>query len=347
MFFASKPKGLFVEFANHSRRVVRANVATAPMVIEEVAECEESDEEGWGQIVEHFLPKKAPHGLLPAACAVSPAKRLVRRATIEPKKLKEANYLSEFAGAQFRIQPENYTMAMISSTRGTPYDMAAAQEKEVIIAGLAKDALAASQAFLLEQNVYPERLEIGTLAALGGLRDYLRFAEIKSPVVVLELEADSAHSFIVSGEGIEASRLLPHGLNSMIPVVQKELGLKDEESAKKLFLSNTFDFTGMGPALIKRLLHELQSSIGFFEVQTGQSIGNVMCFNLASKLMWLEEVIANQLGVGAMNIDLKGWLASRDITFSPETDAVEFTRDWFGILSLLPRYDAIKTQEKE
>ena len=347
MFFASKPKGLFVEFANHTRRVVRANVAIAPMVIEEVAECDEADTEGWAQIIEHFLPSKAPHGLLPAACGVSPVKRLVRRATIEPKKLKEGNYLSEFAGAQFRIQPDNYTLAMISSTRGTPYDMAAAQEKDVVIAGLAKEAITETQVFLLEQSVYPERMEIGTLAALGGLRDYLRFAEIKSPVVVLELESDSAHSFIVSSEGIEASRVLPHGLNSMIPVVQKELGLKDEESAKKLFFSNTFDFTGMGPALIKRLLHELQSSIGFYEVQTGQSIGNVMCFNLASKLMWLEEVIAQQLGVNAMNMDLKAWLASRNITFSPETDAVEFTRDWFGVLSLLPRYDALKTQEKE
>ena len=347
MFFASKPKGLFVEFANHARRVVRANAAAGPMVVEELAECDETDEEGWGQIVEHFLPKKAPHGLLQAACAVSPPKRLLRRATIEPKKLKEPNYLSEFAAAQFRIEPEGYQLAILNSGNGKPYDMATATEKNVVITGLQKAVIAETQEHVLGQGVYPERLEIGSLALLGALSDYLRFANIRSPVVMLELELDSAHSFIVSSEGIEASRLLPHGLNSMIPVVQKELGLKDEESAKKLFFSNTFDFTGMGPALIKRLLHELQSSIGFFEVQTGQSIGHVFCFNLASKLMWLEEVIATQLGVQTLELDLKRWLASHQITFSDDTAGVEISRDWFGVLSLLPRYDAIKTEEKE
>ena len=73
--------------------------------------------------------------------------------------------------------------------------------------------------------------------------------------------------------GRVGTRPIPQGLESMIPVVQKELGLKDEESAKKLFYSNTFDFTSMGNALIKKLLKELQSSIGFYEVQTGQSVG--------------------------------------------------------------------------
>ncbi len=347
MFFASKPKGLFVEFANHTRRVVRANAASGPMVIEEFAECDESDTEGWGQIVEHFIPKKAPHGLLQAACAVSPAKRVVRRATIEPKKLKEPNYLSEFAASQFRIEPEAYQLALLNAANGRPYDMGAATEKDVVIAGLAKATIQEAQERVLEQGVYPERLEIASLAVMGALSDYLRFADVRNPVVMLEVEADCAHSFIISAEGVEASRLLPHGLNSMIPVVQKELGLKDEESAKKLFFSNTFDFTGMGPALIKRLLHELQSSIGFFEVQTGQSIGHVFCFNLASKLMWLEDVIAAQLGVEKLQVNLKGWLETRDITFSPDTAAMDLSRDWFGVLSLLPRYDAIKAEEKK
>ncbi|WP_221030631.1 hypothetical protein [Actomonas aquatica] len=347
MLFASKPKGLFVEFANHARRVVRANAATSPMVIEEFAECDESDTEGWGEIVEHFLPKKAPHGLLQSVCSVVPPKRLLRKATIEPKKLGDAKYLSEFAAGQFRIDPAAYKLAMINAKDGREYDMKAAAEKEVLITGMPKAVVEEVQEHILEESVYPERLELGSLAAIGALRDYLRFADIRNPVVMIELELDSTHSFIVSPDGVEASRLLPHGLNSMIPVVQKELGLKDEESAKKLFFSNTFDFTGMGPALIKRLLHELQSSIGFFEVQTGQSIGQVFCFNLASKLLWLEDVIAAQLGVETMSFDLKPWLESHEITFSEETSAMELSRDWFGVLSLLPRYDAIKTEEKE
>ncbi len=345
MIFAAKPKGLFVEFANHSRRVVRANVGAKPVIVEEFAECEEHDEEGWGQIVEHFLPKKATHGLLQAVCSIYPDKRLVRRATIEPKKLKDASYLGEFAASQFRIEPSRYKLGVLHADSGADYNVDTAIDKDVMIVGMPTEDIDATQEHLLEESVYPDRLEIGTLACLGALADYLRFNDIKTPVMVLELEHAATPSFIVSADGVEATRLLPHGLNSMVPVVQKELGLKDEESARKLFLSNTFDFTGMGPALIKRLQHELQSSIGFFEVQTGQSIGHVFCLNLAGKLVWLEQVLANQLGLSLLELNMKPWLESRGITFSPDAAEMELTRDWFGVLSLMPRYDAAETQK--
>ena len=50
MLFASKPKGVFIEFTDHARRVMRANSHKAPMVIEGLAECEADDEEGRGRL---------------------------------------------------------------------------------------------------------------------------------------------------------------------------------------------------------------------------------------------------------------------------------------------------------
>src|SRR5213083_683655 len=100
----------------------------------------------------------------------------------------------------------------------------------------------------------------------------------------------------------------------MVPIVQKELGLKDEESARKLFYSNTFDFTGMGPLLIKKLLKELQSSIGFYEVQTGQSVGQVLITQLPPKLSWLEGAVTSNLGIASLKLDPVPWLQSRQIT---------------------------------
>ena len=347
MLFAAKPKGIFVEFTDHSRRVVRANSANPPLVIEEFAECDESDEEGWGELVEHFISKKAPNGLLQASCAVNPLGRLIRRATIDPKKLKDPAYLGDLAASQFRIEPDNYNLALLNYDTGTEYDMANPSAKEVLVAGLPKATIEETQDRLVEQNIYPDRMELGSLALLGGLIDFLKFSNISTPVVVLELEMDSTLSFIVSANGVEASRLLPQGLKAMIPVVQKELGLKDEESAKKLFFSNTFDFTGMGPTLIRRLLNELQSSIGFFEVQTGQSIGHVFCPKLPSKLEWLEGVIGSQLAVPPLPMDLKPWLEAKGIALSPDTAEMDLTRNWFGVLSLITRYDVVEEEEKE
>lgn len=347
MLFAAKPKGIFVEFTDHSRRVVKANVAAVPLVVEEFAECDEGDEEGWNELVEHFLPKKAPNGLLQATCAINPLGRLIRRGTIDPKKLKDPEYLNEFTASQFRIEPNDYNLALLNHDTGTEYDTAKASVKEVLVAGMPKSTVGEVQDQLVEENVYPDRMELGSLSMLGGLIDFLKFSNINTPVVVLELEMDSTHSFIVSSNGVEASRLLPQGLKAMIPVVQKELGLKDEESAKKLFFSNTFDFTGMGPTLIRRLLNELQSSIGFFEVQTGQSIGHVFCPKLPSKLEWLEGVIGSQLAVPPLPMDLKPWLETKGVTLSEDTAEMELTRNWFGVLSLITRYDAVEEEEKE
>ena len=127
----------------------------------------------------------------------------------------------------------------------------------------------------------------------------------------------------------------------MLPVVQKELGLKDEESAKKLFYSNTFDFTGMGPLLIKKLLKELQSSIGFYEVQTGQSVGQVLTTQLSPKLQWLDGAIATALGITSLKLDAGPWLQSRHITLADPF--VKYTQDirWFGLLAMMAQYDAV------
>jgi Tfp pilus assembly PilM family ATPase len=165
------------------------------------------------------------------------------------------------------------------------------------------------------------------------------FKRSKSPALVLEINDDATHTYIVSTGGVEAARPIPQGLSSMIPVVQKELNLKDEESAKRLFYSNTFDFAGMGPLLIRKLLKELQSSIGFYEVQTGQSIGQVLCTMTPPKLTWLDAAIANALGVPILKLDLAPWLQSRQITVSEQAVTTGLGPRWLGLLGMMTHYN--------
>ena len=143
----------------------------------------------------------------------------------------------------------------------------------------------------------------------------------------------------MSASGVEASRPIPQGLEAMVPVVQKELGLKDEESARKLFRSNTFDFTGMGPLLIKRLLKELQSSIGFYEVQTGQSVGQVICIQLSPKLAWLEGSLASSLGIAALKTNPIPWLRSRHVVVPDALAKTAGDFHWFGLMGLMVQYE--------
>lgn len=347
MIFSPVTKGYFVELNEHAVLLARTSAAVPPFAVEELRECPAGDAEALRQAVVQMQPKRTPSGYLQAGIAVYPARRLVRRHSLEMKRVKEPGYFAEICSQQFRVEPEKFRIAILNAADGSDYDAARSVQKDVMFCGLPAEDVIALQQSMLDQSIYPERLELGTVAALGGLADLLAQAKSKTPTLVLEIGQDTTHSFIVTANGVEASRPIAQGLESMVPIVQKELGLKDEESAKKLFYSNTFDFTGMGPLLTKRLLKELQSSIGFYEVQTGQSVGQVLTTQLAPKLGWLDTAIATALGIASFKIDAAPWLKSRAITL-PENYA-RHAQDvrWFGLFALMTRYDALHAPAEE
>jgi hypothetical protein len=340
MLFSKKTKGFFVEMNESSVLLARTSSASAPLEVEEMVECALGDEAALAEALKRIQPKKVPSGYLHSIVGIYPPRRLVRKHTLELKKLKESGYLADVFTSQLRIEQDKFTLAMLNATDGADYDLTKATQKEVIFCGVPNEDITSTQESLLNMGIYPERLELGTVATLGALVDYLAFEKSKTPTLVLDVGNETTHSFIVSAAGVEASRPIPQGLEAMVPVVQKELGLKDEESARKLFRSNTFDFTGMGPLLIKRLLKELQSSIGFYEVQTGQSVGQVICIQLSPKLTWLEGSLASSLGIAALKFDPLPWLKSRNVSVPDALSKTAGDFHWFGLMSLMVQYNS-------
>jgi hypothetical protein len=350
MFFSPATKGFFVEMSEHATLLARTSSALPPFTVEDVRECPPGDAAALGEAIAQLQPKKNPSGYLHATVGIYPSKRIVRRHSLELKRVKEPEYFAEICAQQFRIEPDKYRIAILNSTDGSDYDLTRAVQKEVLFCGLPAEEIDTRQQALLDLGIYPERLEVATVALLGALVDYLEQTKSKTPTLVLEIGAEATHSFIVSANGVEASRPIPQGLEAMVPIVQKELGLKDEESAKKLFYSNTFDFTGMGPLLTKRLLKELQSSIGFYEVQTGQSVGQVLTTQLAPKMAWLDAAIATALGISSLKLEPASWLKARQITLPEALARTVQDARWFGLLALMGRYDnlhAVPAEEKK
>ncbi len=346
MFLAKKSKGFCVEIGEYTTLMARLSQPDAPYAVEELKEFNSTDSGALAEWVKG-TEGKGSSGYAHATCGVYPAKRLVRRHTLEPKKVKEPAYFNEIYTQQFRIESEKYTVKALNPDDGSEYDMVKATQKEALFCGLPSEEIITIQDKLLEQGVYPERLELGTLALMGGLVNYLKFKQSKSPVLLLEMGDESTQSFIISAEGVDISRPIPSGIAAMIPVVQKELGLKDEESAKKLFYSNTFDFTSMGGALVKKLLKELQSSIGFYEVQTGQSIGSVFCTQLPASLGWLGATMAGALGVPTMKMDMLPWLESLNITLADGVTLSQPEERWAGLFSLIATHQNAVPDEKK
>ncbi len=350
MFFAAKTKGFFVEQNDHAVLLARTSSARAPLEVEELIECAPGDAAALAAGIARLQPKKSPSGYLNAICGLYPVRRMVRRATLEPKRVKEPGYLAEVLSTQFRVEPDKHVTHVLNSADGTDFDPAKSVQKEVLFCAIPAEDVITGQDGLLASGIYPERVELGSVAMLGGIVDYLGFKKSKTPTLVLEIGAETTHSFIVTAGGVETSRPIAQGLDAMVPVVQKELGLKDLESARKLFFSNTFDFTGMGPLLVKKLLKELQSSIGFYEVQTGQSVGHVLCTSLPPTLAWLEGAVAAALGVGALPLELAPWLQSRHVTIAGGATTVPLDVRWLGLFSLMVSStvsDAVAAEKKD
>ncbi len=339
MFLPKKAKNFFIDSNDHVVLLARASKGSAPFVVEEVLECAPNDDQSFQEALRAVQVGKVPSGYLHAACGVNSPRRVVRKVTLETKRLKEAGYLNEVVTQQMRVEPDQYALAILNAANGTDYDLVRGGQKEALMCGLPTADVHHAQDALLASGIFPETIELSSVGSIGAMVDYLSFAKIKTPVLMLEVEADTTTSFIVTSSGLEASRPIQQGLNAMIPVVQKELGLKDEDSAKKLFLSNTFDFTGMGSILIKKLIKELQSSIGFYEVQTGQSIAQVACTLLPAKLAWLENAIAADLGVSVLKPDIPAWLQSHQITLADGVPANAQDARRLGLFGLMVKYN--------
>lgn len=333
--FSKKNQGIYVDLNDHTFTVARTTGGPGAITVEELKSCPANNAEAIGALLEEIQPKRGGAGkYVSACCAVYPPTRLVRKATIEPKRVNEPNYFNEVVSAQYRISPDEYTLAALSPATGRDLHAVTANEKEAVFAGMLNSEVSTAQKRLLELGIFPEALELGTLSILGALVNYRAAVKSTVPTLVLEVGDASTNSFVLGDDGLATSRQIAQGIDAMVPIVQKELGLKDEESARRLFYSNTFDFTGMAASFTKKLIKELQSSIGFYEVQTGQSIGQVICTLLPSKLEWMQTAISTQLGVEALKIAYDQWLPAAGVTL-PKAGSLDTSS--LGLVSLLVR----------
>jgi hypothetical protein len=201
MLFSKKTKGFFVELNDHAVLVARTSAPVPPFTVEEMRECVPGDTAALADCLNQIQLKKSPSGYVHATVGVYPPKRIVRRHTLELKRVKEPGYFPEVCSQQFRIEQDKYSIALINANDGVDFDAAKAVQKDVIFCGMPSEDALAIQSGLLEQKIYPERLELGTVATLGGIVDCLAHAKSKTPTLVLEIGADATHSFIVTANG--------------------------------------------------------------------------------------------------------------------------------------------------
>lgn len=345
-----KNKGLFLDISDFAVLAAKTSGYKPPLVVEGLDEYvlsggDEADD------IRSFLEGLVDfHGssYYVSRCGVYPDGRFVHFHEAESvNKAKDLNFLSQILEKEFKIDPAKNHVAILDAKDGSDFDPKTALSKQLVFCGGPTDAFQEAQSRLLEYGVYPERLELSTCATLGGLSDYAEFKEIASPILFLELTLKSANMFILSGGQIEVSHVAAMGLDSIYPLLQRELGLKDEKSARKLFLSNTFDFAEIGPKLLRSLSKELQATTGLYEVQTGQTIEHLFMSVLPGNLSWVEKTIADALAPEVLKPNLEPWLESLDIKIGEGVEVSNLGARWMALFSLMADFHSREDDENE
>lgn len=336
-----KTKGLFVDISEYSILAARTSGYKLPIVIEEIAEFPIKVDQDPAEIAEFFQGMVDYRGAtyFVSRCGVYPKGRFVRYFEAESaNKVKDAEFLAKTLKTEFNIDSETNNVAILDARDGSDFVIEKGGTRRLVFSGAPKESFQAEQDRLLEYGVYPERLELSTISTLGGVSDYARFNNITTPILCFELTAKSANIFIVNRGQVDVARPVPFGLDSIYPLLQRELGLKDEDSARKLFFSNTFDFAEMGPKLLRRMTKELQASTGFYEVQTGQTISHVFLSVLPKNLSWVAKTLSDSLALEILQPSLEGWLESLKIKLGEGVEVMNLGARWIGLFSLMGEF---------
>lgn len=345
-----KNKGLFVEISEFSILAARTSGYKLPMVIEEIAELPLKADQDLLEIQEFFegLVDFKGSNYFVSRCGVYPDKRFVRYYEAESaNKIKDSDFLSNVLKTEFNTDSETNQVAILDARDGSDFNIEVGGTRRLVFCGAPYETFQAEQNRLLSYGIYPERLELSTVSTLGGVSDYARFNNLTNPILCFELTSESANIFIVNNGQVDVARPVPFGLNSIYPLLQRELGLKDEDSARKLFFSNTFDFAEMGPKLLRRMTKELQASTGFYEVQTGLTIGHVFISVLPKNLSWVSKTVSDSLALEILQPSLEGWLESLKIKLGDGVEVMNLGARWMGLFSLMGEFHLREEVEED
>ncbi|MBN2233738.1 MAG: hypothetical protein JW706_01205 [Opitutales bacterium] len=254
---------------------------------------------------------RSKKGFLTGVVGVShPAFMLHGNTIPSPQKAKDPQYIPGVIKGDMKVTDEAFYYHALGGLSGTPYDPLKDPETEYVIAGIPNQKLATIQDEVVINGFIPKRMECITLPLIPLVRRALkREAGDKRLVVMLELFGDSSLATMMTLDGEYAFRMIHGGDRTMCQAIKEENNLKDEDAARKLLYSETFDLSDMGSALIRPLLRELSSISGYYEVTKGQSIGYLYVPTLPPSQNWIVDLLAQSMGVEVLRIDPE-WAAS-------------------------------------
>jgi hypothetical protein len=332
IFQRKERHGVLLNLTDHCVQLARlTGLDEKPLSVDAFAESPKGDEEAvtrW--LLENFPDHSG--GYLPGYCSFHPQERLLLRETVNPRRLAEEGYLSGLIAEHAKISTaKEWRTAALHPSDGLPLTPESAARAGLLL-GVPWTAIRETQQLLRKWNIRPRRLEVGTLAMLGGLARHLSLTAYPHAIVACEIAHSQTRIYLLGKDGVHTPPSLPHGLLSIEEAAMKELGAPDVATARRQLEEPTDELRTHSRRLVRMLSRHLRPAVDYFEMQTGQRIGALFCTHLPARLGWLEQALSVAVDLEFFSPDFAAWLPAVGLQ---TVDGVVPGHSWFQPLSLV------------
>ena len=302
--------------------------------IEQVAELPADDPVGVRRELRRLFPEHKNY--VPGICGIFPPTRLLQREELNAKKFADPDYLSNLLAGQYKIPAEKWRVGLVSPFDGAPFGPKNPPVKDVLLCGEATDELLVAQHRFLDLGVLPRRMEIASLAVLGGVQSHQAMMGDTRPVAIVELDFHRTYLFILGKNGVHTSAPIAFGFNALIEAACKELGSEDATAVRARLATGEAAIVARSPRLLRQLVRNLKPAVDYFELQTGQRVNDLYCTFLPPGLAWLGQALAASLEMQDLPVACADWLKHLAIT-SPDDLPARLGPNWLSLISLIAR----------
>jgi hypothetical protein len=332
MFKRKDLQGVLLNLTDHCVQLARlVRLDERPLAIDLFTELPATDDEAITRWLGETFPTHTA-GLLPGYCGFYPTDRLLLREMINPRRLNEPEYVPSLV-AEFAKQSsvKEWHTDALHTGEGLTLTLENNQRAGLLV-GLPWTAVREAQQRLRKWGVRPRRLEIGSVALLGGLVRQLILQDYQHAVVVCEIGQTQTRIYLIGRDGVHTPSPLPYGLLSIEEAAMKELSAPDVATALRQLEDPPEALRAHSRRLVRMLARHLRPAVDYFEMQTGQRIGALFCNHLPSRLSWLEEALCASVDLEPFVADFTTWLPAVGLQ-TGETPPP--SPSWFQALSLV------------
>jgi hypothetical protein len=336
-------QGVLWNATDHQLQLARiGRLDEKPLVVDRFTELPLNDDDAATRWLRETLPDRGP-GYLAAYCGFHPVERVLLREVVNTRRLTEPNFVESLLAEHAKLPTtKDWLVTALNPIDGEPLTPAVPTRPGLLM-GLPLMPARETQQRLRKLGIRPRRLEVGTVALLGGLTRYTREINYPHAVVVCEIGVSQTRIYFLAKDGIYTPTTLPHGLLSIEESAMKELSAPDIVTARQSLANPTDELKAHARRLVRALTRHLKPAVDYFEMQTGQPIGALYCAHLPANLGWLEETLCAAVDLEFLVPDMTTWLSSIGLQLPPGTALPG--RAWFQALNLIGQLAVPVTHE--